>query len=414
MGILVFASYTTKDTELFQISKVAETLTQFSEIDDVLYWEKDLDDDIYEYMNKNLKKCDVFLLFCSENIENSEPVKMEWMTALKLKKKIIPVFLKEEHIPPLLSTKYGIFFNRNNIRPIIEKIYQLILKKYESRKETPQKIKEPEKIEEFQPLHKTLNPRVRLVGDYFIKNIVMSGFSSYGNKPISISFSKNLTSIIGPNGSGKSNFINAILFALNSSKSDLENLLYTSHVENNNVKKASITLQFDHKRGIFPNYPFFNLTRTFQEGGMDIRKINNNIVSISEFNNALSTIEVDDGTIKSQRFFLDGIKIDQFISANPNNRLKYVGLLVGAYNGDYKWNYEKFKKKINFIKQEFYKIILKYYPALSCEIVVDNEEDISKGEIKFRIKGFGKYILSFEELSGGEKYFIFFCCIMQF
>ena len=134
MGIIVFASYATEDTEFFQVSRVAESLTHYAEIDDVLYWEEDLDDDIYEYMNRNIKKCDILILFCSEHIEDSEAVNIEWMAALKLKKKIIPVFIKESDIPPLLSTKRGIPFDRNTIDAIIEKLYLLILKKYKSKK----------------------------------------------------------------------------------------------------------------------------------------------------------------------------------------------------------------------------------------------------------------------------------------
>ncbi|HUX97987.1 MAG TPA: hypothetical protein VMV49_00405 [Candidatus Deferrimicrobium sp.] len=61
--VLVFISYATKDAEKFQIRAIAEGLTLCPEIDDVLYWQEDLHDDIYKYMDENLGKCDVFVLF---------------------------------------------------------------------------------------------------------------------------------------------------------------------------------------------------------------------------------------------------------------------------------------------------------------------------------------------------------------
>ena len=129
MGVLVFISYATKDSNKFHIFEIAAKLTDYPEIDDVLYWEEDMEDDIIDYMNENVGLCDIFILFCSHNALSSEPVKMEWQAALKIRKKMIPVFLNEEHIPPLLTTKLGVQFNQNNLNETIENIYKLILKK---------------------------------------------------------------------------------------------------------------------------------------------------------------------------------------------------------------------------------------------------------------------------------------------
>ena len=119
MGISVLISYSTKDSEVFQIPLVAEKLQDKLEIDNVFYWERDLNDDIFEYMNTNLKTCSVLLLFCSENSDVSEAVKLEWMAALKLKKAIIPIFFDEKDIPPLLTTKLGIKFETDNINDFV-------------------------------------------------------------------------------------------------------------------------------------------------------------------------------------------------------------------------------------------------------------------------------------------------------
>jgi len=128
---LIFISYATKDSELFQIPLITEVLTAYPDIEDVVYWESDMHDDIYEYMDDNLQLCEVFLLFCSQTSLTSEAVKMEWRSALKLDKKIIPIFINPEDIPPLLTTKLGVQFDTSEAYDSIENIYQMILKKLE-------------------------------------------------------------------------------------------------------------------------------------------------------------------------------------------------------------------------------------------------------------------------------------------
>ena len=132
--IKVFLSYATLDSDYFQISKIASELKDYPKITEVLYWEEDLHDDIYDYMDQNLGRCDVILLFCSPHSIESEPVQMEWKSALKIKKKIIPIFYNEEHIPNLLTTKLGLQFNRKKIDKVSEDLYNLILKKLEIKK----------------------------------------------------------------------------------------------------------------------------------------------------------------------------------------------------------------------------------------------------------------------------------------
>lgn len=129
MGILVFISYATKDAETFQISLIAEALTQCPEIKDVLYWQEDVYDDIYAYMNENVGKCDIFVLFCSPNALESIPVGKEWMAADAMNKPIIPVFTSSESIPPLLRSRLGIQIDPFNLQDNIKKLRKLILKK---------------------------------------------------------------------------------------------------------------------------------------------------------------------------------------------------------------------------------------------------------------------------------------------
>jgi len=129
--VKVFISYATTDSDYFQVSRMSKELTNYPEIEQVLFWEEDLHDDIYDYMETNLGKCDIFLLFCSPNALKSDAVKMEWQAALKIKKKIIPVFVREKHIPTLLSTKLGVHFSESDIDGTIKNIYDLIIKKLE-------------------------------------------------------------------------------------------------------------------------------------------------------------------------------------------------------------------------------------------------------------------------------------------
>lgn len=130
--ISVFISYATIDSKKYDIEGVAHSLRGYNDIKEVLYWEENMKDDIYEYMNDNLKNADVLVVFCSENATNSDAVRQEWMAAYKLKKKIIPIFEKEEFIPPLLTTKLGINIKVGNTRKFTEELHALILKKMTS------------------------------------------------------------------------------------------------------------------------------------------------------------------------------------------------------------------------------------------------------------------------------------------
>jgi hypothetical protein len=126
---LVFISYSTKDSDEFNVPYLSSELIKFPRIEEALFWEEDMDDDIIEYMNKYVKKCDLLILICSQNATDSEPVKMEWQAALKIKKKIIPVFKNESDIPVLLSPKLGIKYDENDFEKTVNDLYGLILKK---------------------------------------------------------------------------------------------------------------------------------------------------------------------------------------------------------------------------------------------------------------------------------------------
>lgn len=128
--ILVFLSYATKDADMFRIKEISERLKNYEDVFNVLYWEEHLDDNFIKYMNENLGKCDVLVLFCSKNALNSIPVEKEWTAADALNKPIIPVYMDTRDIPPLLSSRIGMEYDNNNIENNVTKLHSLILRKY--------------------------------------------------------------------------------------------------------------------------------------------------------------------------------------------------------------------------------------------------------------------------------------------
>jgi hypothetical protein len=132
-GILVFVSYATKDAEIYKIRDLAARLTKHEKISDVLYWQEDMKDNIIKYMNDNLDRCDIMILFCSPNALVSEPVEKEWTAADIMGKPIIPIFNNSDHIPPLLKTRLGLQFDPFDLQKNVTEVYNLILKKLEDR-----------------------------------------------------------------------------------------------------------------------------------------------------------------------------------------------------------------------------------------------------------------------------------------
>jgi len=132
-GILVFVSYATKDADIYKIRDLAERLTKHEKISDVLYWQEDMKDNIIKFMNDNLDRCDIMILFCSPNALVSEPVEKEWTAADIMGKPIIPIFNNSDHIPPLLKTRLGLQFDPFDLQKNVNEVYNLILKKLEDR-----------------------------------------------------------------------------------------------------------------------------------------------------------------------------------------------------------------------------------------------------------------------------------------
>ncbi|MFX1499726.1 MAG: TIR domain-containing protein, partial [Promethearchaeota archaeon] len=129
----VFLSYSTLDSEYFQIPRVVKLLGNYPKIDKVLYWEADSARNIVDYMEDTLKSSNIFILFCSENSAKSSAVKDEWQAAFQLRKKklikLIPVYEKEEHIPVLLMPLLSVKYSKEGFQEFIQKLYEEILRK---------------------------------------------------------------------------------------------------------------------------------------------------------------------------------------------------------------------------------------------------------------------------------------------
>ena len=131
-GFNIFLSYSTKDTEYFNIKEVASRLESYPKIDKVLYWEVDSGEDIVDYMERTLRISRVFVLFCSEHSIKSKAVEDEWHSAFQVRKegkmKIVPVYENEDDIPYLLKPLLNVKFNKDNFDEFLQNLYKEILR----------------------------------------------------------------------------------------------------------------------------------------------------------------------------------------------------------------------------------------------------------------------------------------------
>lgn len=125
----VFMSYSLKDSEIFAVPLISRTLESksYPEIEKVMYCQRDAGENWVDYMNENIPKSDVFLLFCTPNIYESRYIKDEWQTAYNKNIPIIPVFINRKHIPDIISNRNGIEFDQFNKTEAIHNLCDFIL-----------------------------------------------------------------------------------------------------------------------------------------------------------------------------------------------------------------------------------------------------------------------------------------------
>jgi hypothetical protein len=131
-GKNVFISYSTLDTNYFQVSKIVRRLELYPEINRVIFWEADSQQNIVEFMEETLRITNAFILFCSENSFKSGAVKGEWQSAYQMVKKglmkMIPVYEDEDYIPRLLWNMLNVKFSKDDFEGFIQKLYEEILR----------------------------------------------------------------------------------------------------------------------------------------------------------------------------------------------------------------------------------------------------------------------------------------------
>ncbi|MFX0048436.1 MAG: toll/interleukin-1 receptor domain-containing protein [Candidatus Hermodarchaeota archaeon] len=128
----IFLSYSTVDTDFFRIKEIARKLETHPDITRVYYWEKDSGQNIIEYMEDNLKRSKVFVLFCSQHSYESKSVKLERGAAIQLSQedriRILPVFVNPSEIPLLMKPFLGVEYNPEKFDNFILKLTEEIFR----------------------------------------------------------------------------------------------------------------------------------------------------------------------------------------------------------------------------------------------------------------------------------------------
>lgn len=166
----------------------------------------------------------------------------------------------------------------------------------------------------------------------------MSGFKSFGDRTVTVNFSRGFTCVVGPNGAGKSNIIDALCFALGrlSKKTmrakNLEDLIFAGSTGKNPSTRAAVTITFDNSEGIFPGgTETFEITRIIKKGGLGKYKMNGKTATRQQILNSLAAGNVDpDG---SNQFVLQG-KIVELTHMNTEERRKFIEELIGLQKYD--------------------------------------------------------------------------------
>jgi hypothetical protein len=131
-GLNVFFSYSILDTTYYKIAEIAQRLEDYSDIENIFYWEAEGGDNILKYKEECMQICNVFVLFCSANSLKSKSVEDEWQAAFQLRKKrtlkMIPVCENEAELPLLLGHILYVRFDRDDIERFVEQLYKEILR----------------------------------------------------------------------------------------------------------------------------------------------------------------------------------------------------------------------------------------------------------------------------------------------
>ncbi len=133
----------------------------------------------------------------------------------------------------------------------------------------------------------------------FITKLKLKNFKSFA-KPTELQFGNAFNTIIGPNGAGKSNVADAVCFVLGKSSAKSmraeksANLIYNGGKQGNPAKEASVSIEFDNSKNIFPiKSDSVEITRIVRQNGNSIYKINDETRTRQQVLDLLAVAKID-------------------------------------------------------------------------------------------------------------------------
>ncbi|TFG05655.1 MAG: chromosome segregation protein SMC [Promethearchaeota archaeon] len=217
----------------------------------------------------------------------------------------------------------------------------------------------------------------------YIKNIIMTGFKSYGNGTINLAFPKGFTGIIGPNGSGKSNVVDAISFVLGelSTKSlrakELADLIYAGTRPGDKPSERSIVnIIFDNSDRRIPVPEMeVSIQREIRAGGGGaVYRFNGKRSTRTEIMDKLKIANID--VKEGFNLVLQG-RIAELATQHPEARREMIEDLAGTKEFD--------EKKLKALEE------------LDKAEVKVNELDVLIRESEARVKSLSKEKENYEE-----------------
>ncbi|MFX1293944.1 MAG: chromosome segregation protein SMC [Promethearchaeota archaeon] len=176
----------------------------------------------------------------------------------------------------------------------------------------------------------------------YIKNIIMTGFKSYGSATVNLAFPKGFSGIIGPNGSGKSNVVDAVSFVLGelSTKSlrakELADLIYSgTRPGDKAAEKAIVNILFDNSDHRIP-VPLdeVSVQREIKSGGGgSVYRFNGKRSTRTEIMDKLKIANID--VKEGFNLVLQG-RIAELAGMHPDARREMIEELAGTREFDLK------------------------------------------------------------------------------
>ncbi len=166
-----------------------------------------------------------------------------------------------------------------------------------------------------------------------LKKIEIFGFKSFSDK-VEIELSPGVTGIIGPNGCGKSNIADAVRWCLGEQSiktlrgSRMEDVIFNGTDVRKPISFAEVSLLFDNlKPEINLDFTEVNVTRRLFRSGESDYLLNKAPCRLKE----ITELFHDTGVGKESYSFIGQGKIDQILSARPQDRRSIFEEAAGVY-----------------------------------------------------------------------------------